>query len=139
MPEYGDYDISVLSMDPQALDGVGDKLIALAGEMAESIIRINDTVTGLSLGWVAESSAEAQAFGARWNRVMAQMFGDDGVLTALAGGIKAAAIGSSQAEVARETAFRQFSEALASTSGGGGAAPVDHTGPEFPITQDFPN
>ncbi|MER5596015.1 hypothetical protein [Streptomyces sp. NPDC002265] len=139
MPEYGDYDIGVLSMDPQALDGVGDKLIALAGEMADSIIRINDTVSGLSLGWVAESADEAQAFGDRWNRVMAQMFGDDGVLTALAGGIKAAAIGSSQAEVAREAAFRSFSEALASTSGGGGGGPQDHTGPEFPITQDFPN
>ncbi|WP_329295691.1 WXG100 family type VII secretion target [Streptomyces sp. NBC_01455] len=139
MSEYGDYDIGVIKIDPAALGGEGKKLVSLVNEMGDSVVRINNTVAALQLGWVAQSADEAQEFQARWNRVMQQMFGDDGVLVAMIGGLMKVAVGFSHLEIALEDAFHQFAQGLASSGGGGSEMPKDHTGPEFPITQDYPN
>ncbi|MFF7580967.1 WXG100 family type VII secretion target [Streptomyces sp. NPDC008061] len=139
MPEYGDYDIGVIKIDPSALGSDGEKLVSLANEMAESVIRINNAVGSLRLGWVSESANEAQEFQDRWNRVMAQMFGENGVLMAMVGGIMQVAAGFSHLEIELESAFLKFSEGLSSSSGGDSGQPKDHMGPEFPFTQDYPN
>ncbi|MFJ3756471.1 WXG100 family type VII secretion target [Streptomyces sp. NPDC090080] len=139
MSEYGDYDIGGIKIDPSALGEDGKKLLALANELGDSVVRINNTVSDLKLAWVAESANEAQEFQDRWNRVMSQMFGDNGVLVAMVGGIMSVAIGFSHLEIELESAFLKFADGLSSSSSGGDPKPVDHTGPEFPITQDFPN
>jgi hypothetical protein len=143
MPDSADYDVSSIKIDPQVLGAEGKDLVALATEIGESIKRINDTAAALKLGWVAPSADEAHAFSERWVRVMKQMFGEEdgpiGVLPALAGGILGTAVGFSHLEVELEKAFIDFSNELAVPSGDGNAGPTDHTGPDFPITQDFPN
>ncbi|WP_438306684.1 hypothetical protein ACSHXN_44570 (plasmid) [Streptomyces sp. HUAS TT11] len=143
MPDSVDYDISSIKIDPQALGTEGEKkLIPLANEIGEAVERINNTAAALKLGWVAPSAEEAHAFGERWTRVMKQMFGEKdgpiGVLPALAGGILGTAIGFSHLELELEKVFGDFSNELAVPSGGD-TGPSDHTGPDFPITQDFPN
>lgn len=142
MPEGADYDISSIQIDPHELGTEGDNLVALAGAIGESIVRINQTAAALKLGWVAPSAEQAHEFSERWTRVMRQMFGDQvgeiGVLPALAGGILGTAIGFSHVELELESAFIHMSNELAVPSGGG-TGPTDHTGPEFPITQDFPD
>ncbi|MEV5151376.1 hypothetical protein AB0K81_05390 [Streptomyces werraensis] len=142
MPGNADYDISTIKIEPQALGTEGTKLAELAIAIGESIVRINNIAAGLKLGWVAASAEEAQEFGDRWARVMAQMFGEKdgqiGVLPAIAGGISGAAVAFSHLENELWWAFTDFSNELAVPSGGN-AGPTDHLGPEFPITQDFPN
>lgn len=142
MPGDADYDVSSIKIEPQALGSDSDRLITLAGDVGDSIKRINDTVGGLKLGWVAKSADEAQAFNDRWNAVMKQLFGEKdgqiGVLTAMAGGILGTGVAYSHLELELESAFLKFSSGLADTSGDGGT-PSDHTGPDFPITQDYPN
>ncbi|MGW2836605.1 WXG100 family type VII secretion target [Streptomyces sp. NPDC001493] len=142
MPDNADYDISPIRIDPQALASDSDRLLALAGQVGDSIKRISDTAADLKLGWVSKSADEAQAFNDRWNSVMKQMFGekdgDTGVLPAMAGGILGTGIAYSHLEKELESAFLKFSSGLADTSSDGGQ-PSDHTGPDFPITQDYPN
>ncbi|MGY5029899.1 hypothetical protein ACWC9U_02725 [Streptomyces sp. 900116325] len=142
MPESVDYDISSIKIDPQALGAEGGSLMSFANEIGEAIVRINNTAAALKLGWVAPSADEAHEFGERWTRVMRQMFGEKdgqiGVLPALAGGILGTAVGFSHLELELESAFVNFSNELAVPSGGD-TGPSDHTGPGFPITQDFPN
>ncbi|WP_327111239.1 hypothetical protein OG206_01270 [Streptomyces sp. NBC_01341] len=143
MPDNADYDVSTLKVDPGPLGAEGERMLTLANEMGEAIIRINNTVADLTLGWVAPSAEEAHLFGERWIRVMTQMFGQKdgptGVLPAMAGGVTGTAVGFSHVELELEAAFDNFSNELAVPSGDGGTGPVDHTGSEFPITQDFPN
>lgn len=142
MPENADYDLTTIKIDPQALGTDGTKLADLAKEIGESVIRINDIAAGLKLGWVAPSAEEAHEFGDRWTRVMTQMFGQEGgelgVLPAICGGILSAAVGFSQLEIELWQAFTDFSNELAVPSGGN-TGPTDHLGPEYPITEDFPN
>ncbi|MEV6994320.1 WXG100 family type VII secretion target [Streptomyces sp. NPDC093228] len=139
--DTGDYDISTIKIDPSGLDAQGKKIVQLAREVAESIDRINRTLESLKLGWVSESADEAQEFSDRWIRVMREMFGENGgqigVLAAMAGGISTAAIGFSHLETGLESSFTEFINKLASSGGDGGL--TDHTGPAFPISQDYPN
>ncbi|MFC5204629.1 hypothetical protein [Streptomyces kaempferi] len=137
MSEYGDYDISVLKIDPHELSSEGDVLLSLANEMADSATRIFDAFAGLRLGWVSESADEAQAFEAHTDQVMKQMFGENGVLAAIVGGVKGVSIGFSNLEIALEKAFLEFSTGLAAP--GSGSGPTDQMGTDFPINQDFPN
>ncbi|MFF4243530.1 WXG100 family type VII secretion target [Streptomyces sp. NPDC001822] len=143
MPENADYDISSLKIDPGPLGTEGERMLALAQEMGESITLINNTVADLVLGWVSPSAEEAHEFGNRWTRVMTQMFGQKdgaiGVLPAISGGVRGTAVGFSHVELELERAFVNFSNELAVPSGDGGNGPSDHSGSEFPITQDFPN
>lgn len=142
MAESADYDISSIKIDPQALGTEGGKLVSLANEIGDAIVRINNTAAALKLGWVAPSADEAHEFGERWTRVMRQMFGEKdgplGVLPAIAGGVLGTAVGFSHLELELESAFVNFSNELSVPSGGDGG-PKDHVGPEFPIQQDFPN
>ena len=112
--------------------------------MSNSIKRINERVSHLRLSWVGTSQEEAHDFAARWDRVMTQLFGVEngpmGVLVAMAGGLKATAVGYSHTEIAIEWMFTSFSNELAVTSGDGGtptSAPPDRTG--SPINQDYQN
>ncbi|WP_399936788.1 hypothetical protein ACGH52_00930 [Streptomyces sp. BBFR25] len=142
MPESANYDAVTIKIDPPALGTEGTTLASLAGEIGESIMRVNNIAAGLRLGWVAPSATEAQEFGDRWTRVMTEMFGQEGgrlgVLPAIAGGILGAAVGFSHLENELWWAFTNFSNEMAVPTGDGGG-PSDHLGPEFPFTQDFPN
>ncbi|MFE7751941.1 hypothetical protein [Streptomyces sp. NPDC057428] len=156
MPANADYDVSSIKIEPQALGSDSDKLIALANNVGDSVKRISDTVADLRVGWVSKSADEAQAFNDRWKHVMKQMFGEKdgetGVLPAMAGGILGTGVAFSHLELDLESAFRKFADALVHPqetgfdySFGGVTGkiiwpfPTDQTGPEHPITQDFPN
>lgn len=142
MPVTADYDVSTLRVRPQDLSQASDRLMALAGEMADEIEGITAAVSGLVLSWVGRSAKEAQEFNASWKHVMVQMFGTKdgpaGVLPAMAGGLLGTAVAYSHTEVALEAAFLRFSTGLADSSDSGGT-PTDHTGSDYPISQDYPN
>lgn len=142
MAVKADYDVSTLRVNPQDLSAASDKLVDLAGQVADEIEGINDAVTNLMLSWVGDSAKEADEFNDAWKNVMIQLFGQKdgatGVLPAMAGGLLGTAVAFSHTEVELEAAFLKFSSGLADTSGGGDA-PADHTGPDFPISQDYPN
>ncbi|WUH90755.1 hypothetical protein OG900_12050 [Streptomyces sp. NBC_00433] len=141
MPDTADYDISSLKIDPQALSTEGHTLLSLAQQMGESIVHVNNIVSGLKLGWAGSTSDEAHAFSDRWIGVMTDVFGDEdgagGMLPALVAGILGTAVGFSQVEQELETGWNNFSLSLGAS--GDGSGPTDHVGPDFPITQDFPN
>ncbi|SEG18836.1 hypothetical protein SAMN05216223_103556 [Actinacidiphila yanglinensis] len=142
MSGNADYDVSTIRIDPHALGTGSAKLVSLANDVADAIKRVGDAVADLKLGWVSKSADEARAFNDRWNRVMKQMFGEKdgeiGILPAMAGGILATAVAYSNLEIELQSAFLKFSGGLADT-GGDGSQPSDHTGPDYPITQDYPN
>ncbi|SEO71657.1 WXG100 family type VII secretion target [Actinacidiphila rubida] len=142
MPVNADYDISTLRVRPQDLSDASDRLMSLAAQMADEIEGITDAVSNLALSWVGSSAKEAQEFNASWKNVMVQMFGTKdgpvGVLPAMAGGLLGTAVAYSHTEVELEASFLKFSSGLADTSGSGGS-PTDHTGSDYPISQDYPN
>ncbi|WP_431949791.1 hypothetical protein [Actinacidiphila sp. bgisy167] len=152
MADSADYDASTIKIDPAPLGEEGRSLVSLAKEMADSISRINNTVASLKLGWVSPSADEAQDFANRWTNVMTNMFGEKdgapGALPALAGGVMGTAVGFSHVEHTLWQAFNDFQLGMASGGGGGGDGmdgsndanfPRDHTGPDYPITTDYPN
>ncbi|WP_225847514.1 WXG100 family type VII secretion target [Streptomyces sp. HPF1205] len=142
MPVNADYDVSTLRVRPQDLSAASDRLMALADQMAGQIEGITDAVRDLMLSWVGRSAGEAQEFNDSWKKVMIQMFGKKdgpvGVLPAMAGGLLGTAVAYSHTEVELEAAFLKFSGGLADT-GGGNDTPTDHTGSDYPISQDYPN
>ncbi|SEG91994.1 hypothetical protein SAMN05216223_1252 [Actinacidiphila yanglinensis] len=142
MPVNADYDVSTLRVRPQDLSTASDRLVSLAEQMADEIEGINDAVSSLVLSWVGNSAGEAQEFNNSWKNVMLQLFGKKdgptGVLPAMAGGLLGTAVAYSHTEVELASAFQKFSSGLADT-GGAGDTPSDHTGPDYPLSQDYPN
>ncbi|MDH3039149.1 WXG100 family type VII secretion target [Streptomyces sp. TRM75561] len=139
--ENVDYDNRLIRIDPESLGAEGDRLFSLAKEMSDTIKRINALIFHLRLGWVAATTEEVRAFFDRWDKVMTQMFGNNGdpigVLPAMSGGVTGTAVGFSQLEIELFWMFRNFSNELAVPSGGDGSGPADRIGPEIPITQDY--
>jgi len=139
--ENVDYDSGLIRIDPESLAMEGDRLLSLAKEMSDTIRRINALIFHLRLGWVAATTEEVRAFFERWDKVMTQMFGNDGdpigVLPALSGGVTGTAVGFSQLEIELFWMFTNFSNELAVPSAGDGSGPSDRIGPEIPITQDY--
>ncbi|WP_055588237.1 WXG100 family type VII secretion target [Peterkaempfera griseoplana] len=155
MPGSADYDVSTIKIDPEPLGAEGKSLVQLAQEMGDAILRINNTAAGLKLGWVSPSADEAQDFANRWTKVMTDMFGEKdgatGALPALAGGVMGTAVGFSHVEHQLWQAFNDFQLGMAGGGVGVGGGddglsgsgddgyPKDHTGPDYPITTDYPN
>jgi uncharacterized protein YukE len=141
------YDSASLTVEPQDICDSATALVRHSDEVAASLTRISNTVTALELGWAGKSADEAQQFNERWDHVMGELFGprdhpEQGVLNVMAGGIKAAAVGFSQTEVALEQVFKKFAEGLSgdgSSSGTPGSVPDRGDSDHSAVIEDFPN
>jgi uncharacterized protein YukE len=102
--DQGDYDQVTMAVVPEGMHTKSQDLSNLAGNVADSLSRIQTTLESLVLdSWKGESQQEATDLANRWNGQMTDLFGtkdrpDDGVLNALADGVSAASGNFTKAE-----------------------------------------
>lgn len=121
-----DYDSANLYVDPDALKPKVDILKQQSQNTAESLQRINDTLSALQLNWAGDTADEAQKFGKRWTSVMKELFGgkdhpEKGVLNAIVEGLLATRGNFSNTEEALVQLFKQFDQDM---SGGDTTTPT---------------
>lgn len=122
-----DYDAVKLYVDPDGLKGRADALTRLAEDVVNCLNNIENTLSGLQLGWAGRTADEAKDFGNRWETVMKELFGthdhpETGVLNAIVDGLLTTRGDYATAEDALTQFFKKFGEGLA--SGGDTATPT---------------
>ncbi|TKA02073.1 WXG100 family type VII secretion target [Actinacidiphila oryziradicis] len=124
-----DYDSASLSVDPQTINTFVNALKAQAQDVADTLISINGTLSGLALGWAGDTADEVQVFNDSWTNTMTSMFGtqDDpskGVLNVIIGGLQEVAVGYSWTELQLAGMWQQFYTQLSSAASGSAATPT---------------
>lgn len=114
-----DYDAANLYVDPDGLKTKADALLAQAENTAQSLEKINNTLSALQLGWAGKTADEARDFGNRWEAVMKELFGskdhpEKGVLNAIVDGLLTTRGNFSKTEDALVQLFTQFGNDLSS-------------------------
>ncbi|WP_406175081.1 WXG100 family type VII secretion target [Streptomyces sp. NBC_00996] len=135
MPELVDYDVSSLYIDPTGLSDSSKKLLAHAKEVADTITSINNTLSGLALGWAGKTQEEADKMNNQWTATMRGLFGtedapESGVLNVMALGVVSVAAGNAHTEVSLAEMFQKFLQGVDSPGNGDGtpgSAPEDMT------------
>ncbi|MGW7576434.1 WXG100 family type VII secretion target [Streptomyces sp. NPDC054765] len=134
------YDNAVITVDPGALTTHAKNLYRFAGDVADSVQIITDTLFNLPVGWAGTTSDEVQDFAHRWKNLMVELFGteknpDSGALNAMADGTQAAADAFDGTEEALVNMFRKFLPAYSSGSSTSGTSVTDTT--QTAITETF--
>jgi uncharacterized protein YukE len=108
-----DYDVSVITVSPSGLNTIATNLVGLGQAISDSLVTINNTLSGLRVAWQGQAASDAEDLNQNWMRVMTELFGteddpDKGVLPALADGVAMASGNFSVTEVGVTSLFKRF-------------------------------
>jgi len=142
-----DYDQVTIAVEPEGMSAKAQDLSDLAGNVSDSLSRIQTTLESLALdSWKGKSQQEATDLSNRWNGLMTDLFGtdgkpDDGVLNALANGVSAASGNFTKAENGIIGIFNVFFSGLqGAETPPPDALPTDDLDPNnTAITVDYPD
>jgi hypothetical protein len=137
MPDTSvDYDgVETFSVDPNGLVASARRIRDHTETIIDSLVRIENTLDQLSLGWAGRTADEVRDFGHRWQNVSWDLFGTEqaperGVLAVIAGGV--ATVGNLFART--ESSLVQFFETFGQGLVGGSAEGESTFGPREDIT-----
>ncbi|MEW2519464.1 WXG100 family type VII secretion target [Actinacidiphila alni] len=107
------YDVSVLKISPSGMNTVAGNLHDLGQAVSDSLVTINNTLSGLRVAWQGKAASDADDLNKEWVRVMTELFGtkDDpskGVLPTLADGVGMVSANFSAAEDGITDLFKNF-------------------------------
>jgi uncharacterized protein YukE len=137
------YDGAKIAAAPRTMQAIAKDIAKHSKDVADSLDRINSTLTALTLNWSSNSQKEADDLNHRWSEAMQKLFGskgdpDAGVLNAIADGIGFTAGNYGKAETGVKKLFDDFVSKLSGGDADKNAVPVDHLDKnETAITADY--
>jgi len=130
MAAPGSYDDVTITVTPKDLSDAATTVAGCVGNIVDSLNAIDDTISGLKLGWAGATATEATDFYNQWKAAMGQMFGTkdqpaQGVLNMIVFALKAAANNYNAADTAVVSMFSGFGQHLTPAGeGGDSTAPI---------------
>jgi hypothetical protein len=129
MPAPELYTSEALDIDPNAIWTEAQTMVIEIGRLiAERVDGIHRVWENLTVGWVGDTSDEADAFNTEWNSALTRIFGTEadpksGVLNQVATGIQIAAMNYAGTEDTVTKMFQEFTAALGQGSSDPNATP----------------
>ena len=117
VPQNYDDASLVVKVDPVRMFEVAKVDATMRGQaITDSIVRVQNIWKGLKLGWVGQTSDQADQFNSRWNVVMSELFGaqggDVGILNQIMGCVIGASCNYGDAESTVIQMFQNISTSL---------------------------